>query len=532
MVAILNSVPVRKLASAPLADVVGDEQQADTVRFAALSVAALAKTSAGTVVERRGHIALIGLLGQASDAVAQTYAAGGIRNLARHVEGDECRVHRELVVGGVAPALAAALTASSSPQTQIFAALALGDILTTKYRKADVIANRMVPAFEAFADLLASGNANVARVCHRVVGAVLASGGDETGMALSSEGVAKYGKLCEALAKQVAPLVRGAASRGDTAAMGAISGLCLDERSSGSIVVKGGVSLLVNALAAKNEYGQEAMIALARLSERPAYGTEISLRGGVKATMRRSSAGAEDCRWEAAALANMARSERDRPDIGHGGLPILMRAVNSKNALTRKEGARGLFNLSIGGVSRVLSAQGGALAPLMKIVDNDGGIARKYAVGAIAAISELFGFGAPIVELDGIAVLLRASEKDKSLSCDVARCLAQLSNHAESHIALAKAGAVEWLVNAVSSGDTAGEFLHHAAGALCNVAYTPGPPHEALQSAGASAALTGLANGLYAPYVCQCAKIALANLRQEVDPILQHADAFGQVDPA
>lgn len=536
MITILNAVPVRTLSSSlSLADALGDEQRADTVRFATLSVAALSKTAAGSVVEKRGHVPLISLLKQPADSVAQTYAAGGIRNLARHVEADletSWLVHRNLVIDDIASALAVSLTASSNPQTQVFSTLALGDILTTRYKKSEVIAKRMKPTFEPFAALLASGNASVARACHKVVNAVLSAEADTLEMSLSSGGSQKYALLSDALAKQVGPLVRGAASKGDTAAMGAVAALCLDERTAGAIVVKGVVNILVNALAAKNEYGQQAMVAVARLSDRASYATEILLRGGLKATMNRSSAGADDGRWEAALLANMARSERNRPDIGHGGLPILMRAMNSKDERTRREGARGLYNLTIGGVSRVLSAQGGALAPLTKIVDTDDGLTREYAVGAISAISELYAFGASIVELGGIAVLLRAVEADKSLSRNVARCFAQLSNHVESHVALAKGGAVDWLVRTVSRGDTAGDTLHHAAGALCNIAYTPGSPHEALRNAKAGTALTGLANGLYTPYVCQCAKVALANLRQESDPVLQHADSFGQVDPA
>jgi hypothetical protein len=532
VVAILKAVPMRRLATAPsLADAVGDEQRADTVRFAALSVAALSKSAAGAVVAKGGHVPLIGLLGQQADTVAQTYAAGGIRNLARHVESDpdSCwLVHRALVVDGVAPALVVSLASSPSPQTQVFSALAAGDILTTRHRKASVIARRMAPTFEPFASLLASGNAAVARACHRTVDAILSAAVDEDGTGVSAAGLQKYSDLLDALARHVGPLVRGAAAKGDPVAMGAVAALALHEAAADAIVGKGVVPVLVNALAAKTEYSQRAMVALARLSGRPQHMTEIALRGGLRATMRRSSR-AEDGRWEAALLANMARAERNRPDIGHGGLPVLMGAMHSGDAAARREGARGLFNLTIGGVSRVLSAQGGALAPLMKIAGGDDA-ARAHAVGATAAISELYGFGAAIVELDGIATLLRAVEVEPSLARDVARCFAQLSNHVESHDALAKEGAAAWLVKAVSRGDAAADTLHHAAAALCNIAYTPSS-HEALRKAGAVAALTGLSSGIYPPHVSHCARIALQNLRGEAPATLQHADSHPGVEP-
>lgn len=534
MVAVINAVPVRQLgSSASLADVVGDEQRADTVRFAALAVAALAKSDASAVVAARGHLPLIALLGQNLDSVAQTYAAGGIRNLARHVPGDldgTWNVHRSMVADGLAPSLSVALAASSNPQTQVFSALAFGDIMTTQHVKAEVIAKRMRASFESFSALLSSGNNSVARACHRAADTILSWDADVMGTSLSPAGVRKYGLLCDALEKNVGPLVRGAASKGDPIAMGAIAALALHEKTADAIVTKGVVSVVVNALASKGDYGQRAMVALARLSGHSQHMTEIILRGGLRATMARSGA-STDRRWEANALANMARAEQNRPDIGHGGLPILMRAVQSGDGDAQREGARGLFNLTIGGVSRVLSAQGGALVPLTKIAAGPDELSRKYAVGAIAAISELHGFAASIVEQNGIAVLLRAVKADKSLARDVARCFAQLSNYVESHDALAKEGAAEWLVKAISRGDAAADTLHHAAAALCNIAYTPGAPHNAMRKAGAAAALTGLSSGIYPPFVSQCARIALANLRQEAPPVLQHADSHGQVDP-
>lgn len=543
MVALLRGVPLRKLSGATsLADVVGDEQRADTVRFAALSVAAMAKSAPSALVEKGGHVPLIALLGQEVDSVAQTYAAGGIRNLARHggegeargdmeIEGERQKrwlVHRQLVVDGLVPSLCVSLANASNPQTQVFSALAVGDILATGHAKAEIICKRMAPACEPFAQLLTSGNVGVARACHRALDHVLAGEADDRGMSLTEEGERKYRTLCEVTVEHVGPLVRGAAAKGDPVAMRAVSSLSLSEPVSDALVRKGIVSTLVNALAAKNDYGHQAMVALARLSGRSQHMTEIILRGGIKSTIQRSS---EDGRWEAAALANMARAERNRPDIGHGGLETFLLAAQAKSDEARFEGARGLFNLTIGGVSRVLSAQGGALVPMTKIADSMEGLARRYAVGAIAAISELYGFGAKIVELDGIAILLRAVAADKTLARDVARVFAQLSNHVESHEALAKEGAAAWLVNAVTRGDAAADTLFHAAAALCNITYTSGAPHDALREAGAIAALTGLASGLYQPHVAQCARIALANIRGEADPVLQHADSHGQVDP-
>jgi hypothetical protein len=535
MINLVNAAPLHQLSTASsLTEAVGDEQRADTLRFAALSVAALSKTEASAVIAKRGHVALIGLLAQNTDIVAQTYAAGGIRNLTRHVESDldsSWQIHRDLVVDGVVPALCTALATASSPQTQVFSALAVGDILSTGYFKADIICKRMMPTFAPFGAVLGSGNVSVARAAHRALDQVYLSGADEhNGMLLSTEAAKRLAPLSAVLADNIGPLVRGPATKGDGAAIGAIASLCLDDVVSEALVEKGVVPVIINILSLKNECSQQAAVALARLSARAEHMSEIVLRGGTKAAMRRKDC-AEDARWEVAALANMARADRNRPDIAHGGLALIVRAAHSKHPKTRREGARGLFNLTIGGVSRVLTAQGGALLPLMHVANGSDAVARRYAVGAIAAISELFGFGSKIVELDGIAVMLRAAIADKTLDRDTARCFAQLSNHVESHEALAKEGAVEWLVKIVNRGDAAADTLHHAAAALCNIAYTSGAPHEALRKASAAAALTGLASGMYPPAVAQCARLALSNLRGGTPPVLQHADSHGLVDP-
>jgi hypothetical protein len=465
--------------------------------------------------------------------VTQTYAAGGIRNLTRHVESNldgTWVAHRALVVDGVVAALCHSLAMSSSPQTQVFSALAVGDILATGHHKAAVICKRMTPTFAPLASLLGSGNLSVARAALRALDQVYKAGADDQrGMLLSADSTVKLASLSVALAANVGPLVRGPASKLDSVAIGAIASLCLDDTVAEALVEKGVVPVIVNALAKKGECGQYATVALARLSARPQNTSELVLRGGLKALVRRKDF-VYDGQWEVAALANFARADRNRPDIAHGALALIIRATHSQRAVTRREGARCLFNLTIGGVSRVLSAQGGALLPLMHVANGSDGVARQYAVGAVAAISELFGFGAKIVELDGIAVLLRAAAADKNLARDTARCFAQLSNHVESHEALSKEGAVEWLVNIVSRGDAAADTLHHAAAALCNIAYTSGAPREALRKAGAAVALTGLASGMYPPAVAQCARLALANLRGGVPPVLQHAEAHGMVD--
>jgi hypothetical protein len=535
MINILTAAPLRNLSSASsLADLVGDEQKADTIRFATLAVAALSKTAASEVALRQGHRPLIELLGQTSDTIAQMYAAGGIRNLARHADDNPAgtwKVHREIVVDGVARALSRGLEAAS-PQTQVFSVLAVGDVLATGHQKADIICKRMRSTFEPFAALLKSGNAAVRRAVYRSLDVVYSGAGDQSGMHLSDAGKQKLQLLSKSLAVHVFMIVDVLGKTGDPAAMNALASLCLDDELVSVLEEKGVIPVAVGAMAASGDYGDNAVVALARLSNRQQFVPQIASTGCVKACTTRSKP-TDDCRWEAALLANIARDERYRPEVGFAGLKSLMRATMSTKEETHREGARGFFNLTIGGVSRVLSAQGGALPHLIRVADSTSDVAaRRYAIGAIAAISEVHEFGAKVVQLGSIKTMLRAAKADPTLSRDVARCFAQLSNHVESHLALATEGAVDWLVCTASRGDAAVDTLYHSASALLNISSSSGAPHDALRRAGGPAALTGLASGFYAPHVVQCARLALANFRGAVPPTRQHADPQGPVDPA
>lgn len=534
MIALLKKAPLDRLTSADsFADIVGDEQNVDTLRFATLSVAALSKSESASVLEKRGHEPLIALMEQTKDSILQTYAAGGIRNLCRHSEREPEKLwhaHRELVVAGLASALRSALSTDSNPQVQVFAAIAFGDVLSTGHPKAHVISKRMIPAVEPFTRLLVSGNKNVARACQRASELIFSRAADANGMVLTAENEKKLSELSRSLAQQMGPFIPSVASSMEPIAISALKAFCLDQTVSDALVEKGAVSVLIDAISLKDERGNNAVAAIARLSARSRNLSDIEQRGGLKAVLKRS-ASAGDGRWEATALANFARVDRNRPDIAHGGLPMLLRAASSQDVDARTESARALFNLCIVGVSRVLCAQGGSLVPLMKIAELSTGFGRRCAVGAIAAISELHTFGANIVELDGIKILLSAVKSEPALERDVARCFAQLSNHVGAHEALVKEGAAAWLVRTISRGDAAPDTLHHAVAALSNIAYTSEVSHKPLRNAGALTALTGLSAGIYPPQVVHYARTALSNLRGDAAPILQHAEGQGAEDP-
>ncbi|CAN8062195.1 unnamed protein product [Agarophyton chilense] len=490
-----------------------DELQSETARHIILAVSALSKSAAQPVVQSNAHKALISFA-QCNDAIAQSYSCGGIRNLARHshAEKDEdiAKVHRELVVANVADALGHGMKAASA-QTRVFSVLAFGDLMNTPHKKADLIRRRLEPAYEAFSQLLADKNQAILRAVSRVIITIF---GEDGSKSVVPE------KLAKLVAQQCGQLVNGGVARGDRAALGAVSAMCNDEIVAKEMVGKGVLEVLVLGVKKGNtDFLQQCTKALSSLSAWSDLSQLIVSRGALSAVMRRPSL-EQDARHVATFFANLARNADLQVEIAHGGIKTLLIALSSKDGDARKEAARALYNLSLGGVTKVMVAQSGALLPLVRVVSTSTGDARRYAVSVLTDISSAPARATAFAEANVIGSLLKAAADDHTLSCDVARCISQLSQVAEVHGLMVKSGAIPWLVKMISRnggrGERAGDTLLYCMIAVNNIAFSPGITREALRESGAVPLLKSLSSsGMSSPMVLMGAKQALKNIRGE-----------------
>ncbi|KAI0567437.1 Armadillo-like helical domain containing protein [Gracilaria domingensis] len=495
-----------------------DELQSETARHTILAVSALSKSAAEPVIRSNAHKALI-KFAQCDDVLAQTYSCGGLRNLARHdhlqQHEDIAKVHRELVVSNVADALNNGMRAASA-QTKVFCVLAFGDLMSTPHPKADLIRKRLEPTYQAFSQLLTDKNVAISRVVSRVIVTMF---GEEGGRSVVPD------KLAMLIAAESGQLVNGGVARGDRAALNAVRAMCNDQIVAKEMVDKGLLEVLILGVRKGNsDFLHQCTAALSSLSAWSDLSPFIISRGALTAVMRRPSM-EQDGRYVAAFLANLARNADLQVEIAHGGIKTLLVALSSKNDDARKEAARALYNLSLGGVTKVMVAQSGALIPLVNVVSTMRGDARRYAVSVLTDISSAQERATEFAEANVIGSLLKAAEDDYTLSCDVARCISQLSQVAEVHGLLVKSGAVPWLINLISRnggrGERAGDTMLYCMVAVNNIAFSPGITREALRKSGAIPLLKSLSSsGMSSPIVLMGAKQGLQNMRGEKAALL------------
>lgn len=495
-----------------------DHQLAELVLCTILAVAALAKSAPEDVVAKKGHQRLLYFMRDSQDSVAQMYAAGGIRNLARHGDGTEAnwRVHRELVVSGLVDALREAMRTEASAQTKTFAALAFGDLMTTRHHKADIIRSRLEPAFASFASLLNEKNPGVSRAVYRTLSALF---GDKEARGLSGEAtVVAPPALCKLLAESSGQIVNGAVVRGDVSALKAVRAMCNDEFLAHQMVDQGLLEVLVRgASKGKGEYWEQSIAALSILSGWEKLLPLVVPRGALRTVLVRPCL-EHDGRWTAQFFANMARSDDHQVEIARSGLKILLLALGSDDEAAKREGARGLYNLCLGGVSKVMVAQGGSLGPLVKTVSASTGDSRRFALSTLVKISEGIEHAVKLIETDAISVMLNAAKEDPSVAKDVAFCICNLSQVVEMHGSLAKSGAAAWLVEMLSKNGgreaDAVEVMYYAALGVCNLAYSAGITRSVLRESGAVPILTAISSpAMGSPTTVLIAKQALHNLK-------------------
>eukprot|EP00178_Gracilaria_changii_P000420 TRINITY_DN1050_c0_g1_i1.p1 TRINITY_DN1050_c0_g1~~TRINITY_DN1050_c0_g1_i1.p1 ORF type:complete len:809 (+),score=101.65 TRINITY_DN1050_c0_g1_i1:4356-6782(+) len=506
-----------------------DELQSETARHTILAVSALSKSAAEPVIRSSAHKSLI-TFAQCDDTIAQTYSCGGLRNLARHIHLQEhkdiSKVHRELVVSNVADALSHGMNATSA-QAKVFSVLAFGDLMNTPHPKADLIRKRLEPTYQAFSQLLTDKNVATSRVVCRVIVSLF---GEEEGHCIVPE------KLAKLIAEQSGQLVNGALARGDRAALSAVRAMCNDHTVAKEMVDKGVLEVLVLGVKkGDSEFLQQCTAALASLSTWDDLSQLLVSRGALAAVMRRPSMD-QDARHVASLFANLAKNADLRVEIAHGGMKTLLIALSSKNDEAREEASRALYNLSLGGVTKVMVAQSGALVPLVKVVSTSTGNTRRYAVSVLTEISSSLERATAFAEANVIGSLLKAVEDDHMLSCDVARCIGQLSQVAEVHGLLVKSGAVPWLVNMISRnggrGQRAGDTMLYCMIAVNNLAFSPGITREALRKSGAVTLLKSLSSsGMSSPMVLMGAKQALKNINGEAAALLPVENVTPPGDP-
>lgn len=502
-------------------DLSADEERADMVRALILAVAALAKTCAPDVVAYGAHRPLVAFAAGGADVVAQMYAAGGVRNLARHNGDTSWGVHRELVVVDCVTALVRAMEADDV-QTKRFGVLAFGDLMLSGHHKVRLIRLRLRNAFEPFAKLMRDAHPGVAQVVIRVL----------TDLFNGGEGVVPK-ELGELIAKECGQLVNGCVKRGDVSALKCVRAMCQDEIVAQGMVDNGLIEVLISGVrGGKGECLEQSIAALYELSSRAELMPLIVSRGGLRAVIQRPCL-EHDAIWAASFLANVARKSEYQAEVSHGALRVLLIATTSKNEHAIREGVRALYNLSLGGVSKVMVCQGGGLLPLIKVARNCSGETRRLAIGAIAELSASLDQATTLIEGGVVSVLLDSVREDDSLQRDVARCLGQLSQVPEVHGSLARSGAATWLVEMVQQNGGRGldssDVLYFATVSLSNLAYSAGIGRDAVRDSGVGRVLTALSSaGMSGQMVLNVARQALNNLRGAEKPVLLQLETPGR----
>lgn len=477
----------------------------DTCRSAVLAVAAIAKSYPQNVVASGALKRLVQLAAAADDAIVQTYAAAGLRNLAR---ADDSSIHREIVVCGAPNSIKLALM-SDTPQVQVFAALALADLLTTKHPKAHLIRDRLAVTFDALANCVVVSNQAVAHAALRCAH-----------LAFEQMHIPKLG---DALIPKLTQLVQGPVRRGDVVTIRTLASMAGEAKIAQALVEAGAVEVLRDAVQrGRGPYFDEASRAVSSLAAHPNVAQVLADKGALAAALKRPST-ENDGLCTVALVANAAKHDELRARVAHAALHIVLRAARKESdENARRQAVRALYNLSQGGASRIMVAQSGALTPLVALARSEDCFVVQCAVGAIAAISSAYEYATRIVECDTIAALLEADAKhnDDETRRNITRTLAHIASNEATHGSLAPR-AIPWLCEIVRSnggrGRLAPDTMYFALIALCNLAYSPGITRKTLRESGVVSTLAALASGggVSAPELAHAARQTLVNLRED-----------------
>lgn len=478
-----------------------DDLQKESLRYSLLAVCALSKSASEEIVKLQAHHSMIRFASN-PDARLQTIAMGGLKNMASN-SGKGFAVHRELVVSGVCAAIEKCLKADGI--TKLFAIRAWADIMATGHEKRHLIHRRMAASYSPIATLLNSKDPQVVRTVSYALRKTYAGTVESA--------------LSESLGKNIGQWVNGPVKRGDVAALNSVVSMASDAIVADAMVDTGVVEVLTRGVKhGKGEYWEKSIAALAVLSEHEKHVDTLVNRGALKAMLKRPFLD-NDAEHSARFLANVARKPDFLTEIAHNASNVLLLAVSGKREEAKLQGARGLYNLALGGISKVMAVQRGALPVLIKAAKEHSGDVRRLALAAIAEMSDSYEQATKLIEAGVIDVLLAAVKDDESLSRSVSKTFGNISMVPEVHGSLATSGALEWMVSVISriggKWDSAETMLFCMIG-VTNVVYSPGVARTKLVECDGHKVLASLtATGMSSPIILGAAKQALKNLKGE-----------------
>ena len=238
-------------------------------------------------------------------------------------------------------------------------------------------------------------------------------------------------------------------------------------------------------------------------------------------------------------VANLSRMDSAKLDLlgSRGALRLLLRLPRTwaqpgasaadnlflSNVVLRRELARAVFNVSLGGLARVMASQAdGVEAAVVLATDVDAAV-RRYALRALSLFAEQLENTARIAKAGGVAVLATALAQrraDPEAARAALLAAAELTNNFELHDPLIASGAGTWFAQyATQTSDI--ESQQYALAALCNLSTTPNG-RAALRAQGVQRTLSGLAMSAMAPpELAMLANMVVANIVREEQNVMQ-----------
>jgi hypothetical protein len=239
-------------------------------------------------------------------------------------------------------------------------------------------------------------------------------------------------------------------------------------------------------------------------------------------------------------IANLSRIDNAKLDLlgSRGALRILMKLptlwaqasgnqvqaeVIGNNDSLRRELARALFNVSTGGLSRVMAAQAGGVEAAVRLATDPDPSVRRYGVRALSLFAEQIENSIRIAQANGLPVLASAVAQrrtDPETARAALLALAELTNNVDLHPHLLKLGAGTYFAQyATQSVDI--ESQQYALAALCNLSATP-TGRATLQSLGVHRLLSGLAlSAAVPPELAMLANMVVANIVRNEQNVMQ-----------
>mmetsp|Transcript_18447 Transcript_18447/g.45403 ORF Transcript_18447/g.45403 Transcript_18447/m.45403 type:complete len:526 (+) Transcript_18447:440-2017(+) len=515
-------------ATESLVKVTEESEQTHVRQAALLSVAALAKDPAiGTSVKTLQ--ALI-LHARSADPILQWYALGGIRNACRHAQG-----LKQILKLAVVDVLVQSLDLHQNPSAQIQAIGAIGDLSLGDSKMATTVRASLVQcaAYSALCGCLersesAEVRSKVCRTLQKVVGAPVDRTTPLAKSQIESTGLATT--VTQLLRSEAAMAVEGFQT---IAVLARFS-----DALAASFVQVGAARAATRAIGTTDKMiVSSALLALSSLSERDELVPALR-QNGVLAALATLNTGkrAELTGLAIECIANFARIDEARTEIAHeGALQKILKSWdgNAEGAIAKACG-RALYNLCLGGLSRVMVVQAGGVDTIVALMSSKDEQTRLYAVGAAASLSENFEFAIQVVKQGGVPALVRAANDKGVIGRYGLLALAEMTNLQETHGVLVANGAVEPMLAAAMTPSGRGghdiEVQQHASLAVCNLACSDSA-RSVLQSIGGPAKLSALARSALAPpEIANIANVALANLLRREQTLTQVVP-FSPMDP-